>query len=336
MSSSLLRGSAGPLAAEYDTALLDLDGVVYAGAVAIPHAVEVLAEARAGGMRLAYVTNNAARPPRVVAEHLSELGIPTGPQDVINSAQAAARLAAERVPAGSAVLVVGGLGLVEALEERGLRPVRSAEDSPAAVVQGFASDVDWTQLAEAAYAVRRGVPWIASNADLTIPTARGLAPGNGALVETVRIATGVEPLVAGKPETPMHRETVLRTGAVRPLVVGHRLATDIEGAVNGGVDSLLVLTGVTDAAGAVAAGVGQRPTYLAEDMRGLMVSHPAVAVNGEDGVAQCGGWRAAVRDGAVEVSGDGERIDGLRAVCGVAWASEGAVDAVKSLAAIGF
>ncbi|PYC70836.1 HAD family hydrolase, partial [Streptomyces tateyamensis] len=266
-----------PLTAAYDTALLDLDGVVYAGAAAIEYAVESLDAARAAGMRLAYVTNNASRPPRAVAAHLTELGVPAAPEDVINSAQAAARLVAEKVPAGAKVLVVGGPGLVEALAERGLVAVESLADGPAAVVQGFDPSVGWERLAEAAYAVAAGLPWVASNTDMSIPTARGVAPGNGTLVAAVRAATGAEPEVAGKPLPPMHRETVLRTGAKRPLVVGDRLDTDIEGAFNGGVDSLLVFTGVSTPAQLLAAPTQPRPPLLAAGLRGLLEPPPAGA-----------------------------------------------------------
>lgn len=100
MSQSVRRrpeGSGQALSEVYDTALLDLDGVVYAGGNAIVHAVESLATASAGGMHLAYVTNNALRTPDVVAAHLTALGIPTGADDVITSAQAAARLISEQV-----------------------------------------------------------------------------------------------------------------------------------------------------------------------------------------------------------------------------------------------
>ena len=196
-------------------------------------------------MRVAFVTNNAARTPEAVAAHLRDLGVAAEPDDVVTSAQAAATLVAERVPAGAPVLVVGGDGLRAALTERGLRPVASADDEPAAVVQGFAPDVGWTLLTEGVVAVRRGLPWVASNLDRTIPTARGLAPGNGALVGVIAAVTGATPVVAGKPELALHEEAVRRTGAQRPLVVGDRLDTDIEGANRAGADSLLVLTGVT-------------------------------------------------------------------------------------------
>lgn len=142
----------------YDTALLDLDGVVYAGGEAIAHAVESLATARADGMHLAYVTNNALRTPDAVAGHLTELGIPTEAGEVITSAQAVARLIAEQVAPGSKVLVIGGEGLRVALRERGLVPVESAEEEGlAAVVQGYGGpDLVWGRFAEASYAINRG------------------------------------------------------------------------------------------------------------------------------------------------------------------------------------
>lgn len=330
-------GCRRPLSAAYDTALLDLDGVVYTGGQAIAHAVESLTQARDGGMHLAYVTNNAARTPQAVAGQLSGFGLPTGPEDVITSAQAVARLISEQVPAGARVLAVGGEGLWVALRERGLEPVRSADDDPAAVVQGFDPTLDWERLAEAAYAVQRGVPWFASNTDLTIPKERGIAPGNGALVEVVRTAAGGSPQVAGKPQPPMHRETVLRTGAQRPLVIGDRLDTDIEGATRGEVDSLLVLTGVTTPAELLAAPPRHRPAYVDEDLRGLLTPQPEVTADG--GGFRCGDWRAEVAGDALAVTGEGTPLDGLRALCAAAWTAAGdgscGADAGKALGRIG-
>ncbi|MFF4330783.1 HAD-IIA family hydrolase [Streptomyces sp. NPDC001591] len=338
-------GSERSLHQAYDTALLDLDGVVYAGGHAIAHAVESLAAARDGGMHLAYVTNNALRTPEAVAEHLGELGIPTEAAEVITSAQAVARLIAEQVEPGSKVLVIGGEGLRVALRERGLVPVESAdEEGLAAVVQGYGGpDLAWGRFAEAAYAINRGVPWYASNTDLTIPGARGIAPGNGAAVEVVRIATGADPQVAGKPLPPMHRETVLRTGAERPLVVGDRLDTDIEGAFNGEVDSLLVLTGVTDAEQLLRAEPRHRPTYVDRDLRGLLTGQPEPEPR--QGAWRCGGWSAAHAGSGLELTrlaeteGEADPLDGLRALCAAAWsqARDGVYghDVDKALAALG-
>jgi HAD superfamily hydrolase (TIGR01450 family) len=328
----------------YDTALLDLDGVVYIGGAAVEHAAGALAAARTSGMRLAYVTNNASRPAAVVAGQLTAMGVPAEPADVITSAQAVARLVAEQVPPGARVLVVGGEGLYGPLRERGLTIVESADDDPAAVVQGYGGPgMPWGRLDEAAIAVQRGVPWFASNTDLTIPTPRGIAPGNGAAVAVVRLATGAEPQVAGKPRPPMHRETIIRTGARRPLVVGDRLDTDIEGAYNGGVDALLVLTGLTRPAELLAAPPRHRPAYVAADLRGLSAAQPEVAVTvaGAEPAARCGGWNAAVRgtEPELRLDGEGQPLDGLRALCAAAWTYAGedscGLDAGKALARLG-
>jgi glycerol-1-phosphatase len=315
------HGSAEPLDTAYDVALLDLDGTVYLSGAAIPGAAEALRKADAAGLRLAYVTNNAFRTPAAIAALLTSFGIPAGPQDVVTSAQAAARMLAERLPAGAPVLVIGGSGLRMAVRERGLRPVSTAADRPRAVVEGYAPDVDYSILAEGGLAVAAGALFVASNGDLTLPSRRGNQPGNGSLIQVIASATGVRPLVAGKPEPPLHHESVLRTGAEHPLVVGDRLDTDIEGAARVGADSLLVLTGVTGPAEAILAPPGQRPTYLAEDLAGLLEPHPAVT--SQDGTHRCGGWAARLDGERLELTGGGDRIDGLRASCAAAWAGHG-------------
>ena len=137
----------------------------------------------------------------------------------------------------------------------------------------------------------------------------------------IATATGRAPLIAGKPEPPLHAEAVARSGARHPLVVGDRLDTDIESAVRSGADSLLVLTGVTRPLDAVLAPPRHRPTYLAEGLPGLLGPHPEVTVTG--GAAACGGWRAAVHGGQVTLTGSGAAIDGLRALCAAAWSAGG-------------
>jgi glycerol-1-phosphatase len=316
------RGSAEPLDTAYDVALLDLDGTVYLSGTPIPGAAEALRKADAAGMRLAYVTNNAFRTPAAIAGLLTSFGIPATPPDVVTSAQAAARMLAERLPAGAPVLVIGGSGLRMAVRERGLRPVSTAADRPQAVVEGYSPDVSYSILAEGGLAVAAGALFVASNGDLTLPSRHGRQPGNGSLIQVIATATGVRPLVAGKPEPPLHHESVLRTGAERPLVVGDRLDTDIEGAQRVGADSLLVLTGVTGPAEVILAPPPQRPTYLAEDLAGLLEPHPDVT--SQDDAFSCGGWTAR-RDGdRLELTGGGERIDGLRALCAAAWAGNAA------------
>ena len=325
-SSTVPGNSAEPLCQAYDVALLDLDGVVYLSGAAIPGAPEALTRASRGtdgqpGMRLAYVTNNASRSPSAIAAQISGFGVPATAADVVTSAQAAARLLAGRLPAGSPVLVVGGSGLRIALHERKLRPVSTAADRPLAVVQGYAPDISYGLLAEGATAIRAGAWYVATNADATLPSKRGPQPGNGSLLQVLVTATGQRPVVAGKPERPLHAEAVRRTGARHPLVVGDRLDTDIEGAVRGGADSLLVLTGVSTPVGAITAPPGLRPTYLAADLGGLLTAHPVVTHG--DGGYQCQGWTARLADGQLTVSGSGDPVDALRALCGAAWAGGG-------------
>jgi glycerol-1-phosphatase len=313
----VLKSSAAPLWERYDVAMLDLDGVVYVGPHAVPDAPGHLARAAAAGMKLAYVTNNAARPPATVAAHLGELGVEADAGDVVTSAQAAARLLAQRLEPGSPVYVIGGEGLFEALAERGLRPVQSAADEPAAVVSGFSRELRWGTVVDGAILVRAGLPWVAANTDLTVPTQRGPGPGNGVLVNAVAAFAGRAPEVAGKPRPPLFEETLRRVSGSAPLVVGDRLDTDIEGAVNTGYDSLLVMTGVTGLAELVAADVGQRPSYLSLDLGGLGQPHPVPERSGDRW--HLGGWSAAVTDGRLQVTGTGAVDDWWRTVASAGW-----------------
>lgn len=306
-----------PLCEQYDVAMLDLDGVVYIGPDAVPGAAEHLAEAVAAGMQLAYVTNNASRPPSTVAEHLQRLGIPAKDEDVVTSAQAAARLVSEQVEPGSAVFVIGGEGLYEALEELGLRPVQDADAEPAAVVSGYHPELLWRTVIDGAILVRQGLPWIASNADMTVPTPHGPGPGNGVLVRAVAEFAQVEPVVAGKPEPPLFQETLRRVGGRRPLVVGDRLDTDIEGAVRTGYDSLLVMTGVTGLAELVAARPEMRPTYISADLGGLLAPYEHPKRDGDGW--QLGGRRAQLNGVELTVCGDGSADDWWRVVAAAAW-----------------
>jgi HAD superfamily hydrolase (TIGR01450 family) len=314
----VLRSSETALWERYDVAMLDLDGVVYVGPDAVPGAPEHLERAAAAGMALAYVTNNAARPPSVVAAHLRELGIPAKDGDVVTSAQAAARLLSDDLPEGSSVYVIGGAGLFEALVERGLQPVQSMDDAPVAVVSGYHREVTWGTVTDGAILVRGGLPWVASNTDMSVPTPHGPGPGNGVLVEAVARFSGRTPVVAGKPRPPLFEETLRRVGGSAPLVVGDRLDTDIEGAVEAGYDSLLVMTGVTGPAELVSAAKGSRPTYVSTDLAGLGRPHPEPLAEGS--AWSCGGWQAQVADGALSVSGDGDPDDWWRAVACAGWA----------------
>jgi HAD superfamily hydrolase (TIGR01450 family) len=313
-----LREQPEPLSSAYDVALLDLDGVVYVGRDAVPGVPEELRLATERGQRLVFATNNASRTPQDVAAHLTRLGIQAGESDVVTSAQAVSGLLAERLGPGGRVFLMGGAGLEAALTERGLVPVHSLDDDPAAVVSGYHPDLRWWTVVQASILVDRGVPWYASNTDMTIPTGAGLGPGNGALVETVARFSGRRPVVAGKPEPTLFEECVRRMSARTPLVVGDRLDTDIEGAVRASMPSLLVLTGVTGLEELVRAGRNQRPTYVATTLASLHRAQPAVR-RSEDGWS-VGGWVASVVDGRAEVHGDGDADDWWRALAEAAWA----------------
>jgi HAD superfamily hydrolase (TIGR01450 family) len=313
----VLRPAERPLDETYDLAALDLDGVVYVGDHAVAGAVEGLESARRHGMHLAFITNNASRPPAEVAAHLRELGVPAAEADVVTSAQAAARLLARQLPAGSAVYVIGGAGLHQALTELDLVPVVSLQDEPVAVIQGYGPDMPWRQVIDGAILVREGVPWVASNLDLTVPTPRGPGPGNGALVNLVAEYSGRRPLVAGKPEVPLFEETLARVGGDRPLVVGDRLDTDIAGAHNVGWDSLLVMTGVTTLTELAGLARPARPTYLAADLGALALPVPPIVQ--DDHGCRAGGWAARVDRGSLTIRGEGDRHDWWRAAAAALW-----------------
>lgn len=267
----------------HDVVFFDLDGVIYAGRVAIPHAAEAIAELRAAGITCCFITNNASRTPAEVADHLHAIGITAEPQDVVTSGQAGVYCLSERVPGGARVLVIGGGGLRSLVHDAGFTVVDSANEQPAAVIQGFGPDVRWRDLAEAAYAIQGGAVWVATNPDTTFPTDRGVAPGNGSLVAAVQAAVQRPPdVVAGKPEPALLQEAIRRTGAMHPLLVGDRLDTDIDAGARLGVPTVLVLTGIHGAADAARRDV--QPDHIIDDLREL----PAIAL----GRLTAGGFHA--------------------------------------------
>ncbi|OCB59334.1 HAD family hydrolase [Mycobacterium vulneris] len=294
------------LARQHDCLLLDLDGTVFRGHEPTVGAIESLAGLDA---RVLYVTNNASRAPGQVAEHLRELGFAAEADDVVTSAQSAAHLLAAHLSPGAAVLVVGTDALAGEVSNVGLRPVRTFDEGPAAVVQGHSPETAWPNLAEAALAIRAGALWVAANVDLTLPSERGLLPGNGSMVAALRVATEQEPLVAGKPQPTLMNDALSRGTFATPLVVGDRLDTDIAGAVAAGLPSLMVLTGVSTAREAVRAIPAERPGYLAADLRGLHADADTLRI-GPDAA-----WRIDTDTDTVTVHASGqEPVDDLAVV----------------------
>lgn len=306
------------LARRHDCLLLDLDGTVFRGHAPTLGAVETLDAVDCCSL---FVTNNATRSAEEVATHLVELGFTAGADDVVTSAQSAARMLGRRLPAGAAVLVVGTDALAAEVRAVGLTPVHTFDEDPVAVVQGLSMTIGWPDLAEAALAIRAGALWVTSNLDATLPTERGLLPGNGSLVAALRTATGAEPLVAGKPAPALMQDALARGDFRSPLVVGDRLDTDIAGANAAELPSLMVLTGVNNARDTVFAVPAQRPTYLGADLRSLLADAATLAI-----VAQPA-WTTEVGEGAITVSATGRDPgdDGLsivRAVARALWDSD--------------
>lgn len=325
------------LAENHDALLLDLDGTLYRGPDPIEGAVDVLRECPSA---LFYVTNNASRSPSDVAAHLRELGFSAPDDSVVTSSQAAGRLLAGLLDGGSTVLVVGTDALVAEVEAAGLRAVRTSEPVPDAVVQGHSPTTAWADIAEATYAVRAGATWVATNGDTSLPTPRGLGPGNGAFVAAVAAATGRTPIVAGKPEAPLMRDALERSDSRTPLVVGDRLDTDIAGANEVGIPSLLVLTGVSTVLDVLRAVPAERPTSISADLSALLGAKDAHAVGGpvQSGVD----WSVSLTDGVLRLSAAGSDsaddasagqalwVEALRAVLPRVWDS-GPFDRVEGM-----
>ena len=302
------------LAQEHDCLLLDLDGTVFRGHEATPGAVETLAAVRS---RVLFVTNNASRGPAEVAQHLCAMGFTAKPDDIVTSAQSAARLLQEQLQPGAAVLIVGTDSLAAEVRNVGLKPVRLWSDDPVAVVQGHSPQTGWADLAEAALAIRGGALWVAANVDKTLPSERGLLPGNGAMVAALRAATDSDPLVAGKPEPTLLTDALARGKFRTPLVVGDRLDTDIAGANAAGLPSLHVLSGVSTAADTVRADAGQRPNYIAQDLRSLNARADSLRIGPHPA------WDVDVGPTAVTVQSTGrdpgDSLSVVRATAGAVW-----------------
>lgn len=316
------------LAHQHDCLLLDLDGTLFRGHEPTLGAVQTLA---AVDSRALFVTNNASRSADEVADHLQQLGFTASADDVVTSAQSAARLLGQRLPAGSKVLVLGTDALAAEISAVGLQPVRMFADEPVAVVQGLSMTLAWPDLAEAALAIGAGALWVTSNLDPSLPTERGLVPGNGSMVAALRTATGVQPQVAGKPAPGVMLDALARGEFHTPLVVGDRLDTDIAGANAAGLPSLMVLTGVNTARDAVHAVAVQRPTYIGTDLSALLDGAAELAV------AAHPAWNVQVGAGGVTVTATGRDpgADGLsivRAAARAVWdeADDGGPIAVRA------
>lgn len=305
---------------KYDAVLCDLDGVIYEGTHAIDDAPETINFFKQLGIPVGYVTNNSSRKPETIAEQLAGFGIHAVPDDVIGSAKTGVDILRTLIAPGAKVLVVGGEGLRSRVVEAGFELVKSSDDQPAAVIQGFDPSVAWTDLAEASYSIAGGAKWVATNQDWTIPREKGIAPGNGTLVSAVHTAVGQLPIVAGKPEPAIFRTAVDALQVSSAVFVGDRIDTDIRGANRAELDSILVMTGIATRKEVLGAKPEDRPTYIIGTMAEMVKPYDAPKKT-KHGFA-CQGAEVELLGNKVMVThGDPKSLAALRAAAAVIWGS---------------
>lgn len=239
--------------------MIDLDGVVWLEAEPIPGGAAAIAAVVASGDDVVFVTNSSWSTVARQEERLRAAGIDADGR-VLTSAQAAAGLCRP----GERAFVVGGPGVREALDERGVTLVDGTEVD--VVVVGLDRQLTYDRLATATRAIRAGARFVATNGDVTYPTPEGLLPGAGSIVAALVAATGTSPLVAGKPEAPMCALVRRRLGA-HGVVVGDRPDTDGRFAIALGYRFALVLSGVTQRG---ALPVFPSPDVIADDLAGAV------------------------------------------------------------------
>jgi glycerol 3-phosphatase-2 len=303
------------LAEAFGGIVFDLDGVVYLGEEVVPAAPAALDQVRGLGVRVAFVTNNSYRPPELVVEKLNRLGVKAASGDVLTSAQAAVRMLGGREGlAGVKVLVVGGPGLRQALEDAGARLVDGADWRDAEVVAvGFDPDLTYAKVRDATLAIRAGARFVGSNPDTTLPTPEGFWPGAGSTLALLRASTGVTPEVAGKPERALLDTAVAAIGAGPYLMVGDRADTDLDGAHRLGWSTALVLSGVTRLVDLP--DLATAPDQVMPDVGGLLdPPGPVVRPAAQKESAAAAELLDAGEPGGALVAVDGDRVVGAVAV----------------------
>jgi 4-nitrophenyl phosphatase len=243
--------------------LLDLDGVVYEGRNVIPEAPRFFERLRRAGWPLQLITNNSSATPEQFAERLISMGIPARPSEILTSAIATAAFLQGSSPGGGRAYVIGERGLREAVQSAGFE---IAEDRPDYLLVGLDHGFDYHKLTVAIRAVMAGATFIGSNPDTTLPAEDGLIPGAGSFQAAIRAATGVSPIIIGKPEPTMTAMALERIGLApgETASIGDRLETDILAGQRAGTPTILVLTGISTREQADRAEV--RPTIVAENL----------------------------------------------------------------------
>jgi len=232
--------------------IIDMDGVLWHGAEPMPGLCEFFQTLRELQIPFILATNNARSTATEYVNKLAKMGVTVAIEEVLTSSMATALYLSEHFePQSTRVYVVGEAGLTEPLLERGftLTGLYELGDRQGAdvVVSGMDQTLTWDKLATATLNIRAGAKFVGTNADVTLPTERGLTHGNGAILAALQAATGVEPVVIGKPEPIMYQQalTILGADPAATVAIGDRLDTDILGAVRTGIRSLMVLSGVS-------------------------------------------------------------------------------------------
>lgn len=251
--------------------LIDLDGVLYRGNTALPDAAEFIAWLRRRGFRFRLATNNATLTPQQYVEKLAGMGIDVESREVFTSALATALYLRHEGAEGQTAYAIGETGLLSALEGAGIRIDAS---NPQWVVAGLDRTLTYDKLATAALAINAGARFVGTNPDTSLPTERGLLPGAGAIQAALTAATGVHPVVVGKPQPLMVQLALEDTGTSldETAMLGDRLNTDIQGAAAVGMRSILVLTGVSTRAELAVSPV--QPDVVVDSLTELMGAWP--------------------------------------------------------------
>jgi 4-nitrophenyl phosphatase len=228
--------------------ILDMDGVIWKADAPIGDLASTFRRIRERGLKFVFATNNGTKTPEEYQIKLCDLGVDVDTSQVVTSALGIAFLLAQKYPRGTKVFMIGGNGVLKALKERGFEvlPVERAPEAQV-FVMGIDRDINFQKVSEAALLVRNGVPFYTTNADKTFPTPRGEIPGSGAWLSIITTATGIEPIIAGKPFPYLMELSLERLGTSKEetLVIGDRLETDIAAGQSVGCPTALVLSGVS-------------------------------------------------------------------------------------------
>ncbi|MCQ6276545.1 TIGR01457 family HAD-type hydrolase [Bacillus sp. V3B] len=247
---------------KYQGYLIDLDGTMYRGKEVIQEAADFVKKLNQLHLPYLFVTNNSSRTPGQVAEKLSGFGIQTEEKQVFTTSQATANYIYEQKNDAS-VYVIGEEGILTAIKEKGLSFGNEKADF---VVIGIDHSISYEKFAVACLAIRNGATFVSTNADIAIPTERGLLPGNGSLTSVLTVSTQTQPIFIGKPESIIMEQAlkVLGTKKEETLMIGDYYDTDIMAGMNADMDTLLVHTGVTTKE--LLLGYEKKPTYVVDSL----------------------------------------------------------------------